>query len=142
MSEDILCHIMTRLSSQLTASSHSEYYLNVLKVSKFWRTILCATGNVEKLNSNSLVRRVKESINELGGLLLNKAIDIELLQQILKYSDEELFHHFDAAVAKNRNKVLGDVIVPMNEIVRLRKICNEFQRQYGTLFKFYSTFCQ
>src|SRR4051812_15296920 len=109
MSEDILYHIMTRLQSQSTASSDSEHYLNILKASNFWNIILRATGNVAKLNSNPFVKNTKTSINELAGLLLEKTIDIQLLQEILEYDDGYLFRHFDAAVAKK--KALGDVIV-------------------------------
>src|ERR1051325_8284071 len=139
MSEDILYHIMTRLQNQPSASDPSEHHLNILKASKFWYTILRATGNVAKLHAHPLVQRVKKSINELGGLLLERTIDIQLLQQILEYSDEKLFQHFDAAVAKE--KALGDVIVSRDEIKILRKICTNYQRQLDILFKFYSEFC-
>src|SRR3954467_1265327 len=136
MSEDILYHIMTRLSGQLTVSSPSEYYLNILKESKFWRIILCATGNVENLSSNLIVKHVKESIDELGELILNKEIDVKLLQQLLKYSDEELFYHFDAAVT--RKSTLG---VSRNKIANLRKTCDDFHHQFDMLFKFYERYC-
>ncbi|CAI2175255.1 8942_t:CDS:2 [Funneliformis geosporum] len=69
MSEEILYYIMIRLQSQSFTSS--KIPLNVLKAT---------------------------SINELGGLLLKKTIDIRLLQQLLKYSDDELFSHFDATI--------------------------------------------
>ncbi|PKC00365.1 hypothetical protein RhiirA5_505219 [Rhizophagus irregularis] len=127
MSEDILYHIMTRLQNQSTASSVSEHYLNALKASNFWNIILRANVNVAKLNSNPFVKNTKTYINELAGLLLEKTIDIQLLQQILEYNDEYLFRHFDAAVAKK--KALGDVIVSRDEIAKLRKICNNYQTQ-------------
>jgi hypothetical protein len=139
MSEDILYHIMIRLQSQSTASSDSEHYLNILKASNFWNIILRATGSVEKLNSNPFVKNIKKSINELAGLLVDKTIDVHLLQQILKYNDEYLFRHFDAAVAKK--KALGDVIVSRDEIAKLRKICNNYQIQLDVLYKFYCEFC-
>src|SRR5437870_5693576 len=125
MSEDLLYNIMTRLQSQSAAPSPSEYHLNILKASKFWIIILRATGSVAKLNSNSFVKRVKTSITELGGSLLEKTIDIQLLQKILEYSDDKLFQHFDAAVVKK--KTLGDVVVPREEITKLRKLCNNYQ---------------
>ncbi|PKC60440.1 hypothetical protein RhiirA1_539838, partial [Rhizophagus irregularis] len=139
MSEDILYHIMTRLQNQSTASSASEYYLNTLRASNFWNIILRANGSVAKLISNPFVRNTKTFINELAGLLLEKTIDIQLLQQILEYSDEYLFQHFDAAVAKK--KALGDVIVSRDEIAKLRKICNNYQIQLDVLAKFYNGFC-
>src|SRR5688572_15647040 len=117
MSEDILCHIMTRLQSQPSAPSPSEQHLNILKDSSFWKIILHATGSVEKLHSNPFVKFIKMTINELAALLLEKMIDVQLLQQILEYSDEKLFQHFDAAVPKKKS--LGDVIVP-KEIAKLR----------------------
>jgi hypothetical protein len=91
MSEDILCYIMTRLQMQ---SDTLEHHLNILKDFKFWNIILHATGNVAKLNSNPLVKRIKTSISELDN---EKAIDLQLLQQTLEYSDENLFQKFDAA---------------------------------------------
>ncbi|PKY42427.1 hypothetical protein RhiirA4_397377 [Rhizophagus irregularis] len=139
MSEDILCHIIARLQSQSTVSNSSENHLNILGASKFWNIILRATGNVEKLHSNAFVQRVKMSINELGGLLREKTIDIQLLQQLLKYSDDQLFKHFDSAVSKK--KALGDVIVSRDEITKLRELCNNYQLKLNTLFKFYSGFC-
>ncbi len=142
MCEDILYHIMTRLQGQSTASSPSEYHLNILKATEFWNIILRATGSVSKLNSNSFVKRTKASINELGGLLLEKTIDMKLLQQLLEYSDEKLFQHFDSAVSKKKN--LGDMIVSREEIAKLRRLCENYQhdqRILDILVKFYSEFC-
>jgi hypothetical protein len=139
MSEDILYHIMTRLQRQSTASSDSEHYLNILKASNFWNIILRATGSVAKLNLNPFVINTKASITELAGLLVEKTIDIHLLQQIIEYNNEYLFRHFDAAVAKK--KALGDVIVSRDEIAKLKKICNNYQIQLDMLSKFYSRFC-
>ncbi|GBC14823.1 hypothetical protein GLOIN_2v1781959 [Rhizophagus irregularis DAOM 181602=DAOM 197198] len=139
ISEDILYHIMTILQSQSTVSSASEHYLNILKASKFWNIILRAIGNVAKLNSNPFVKIIKMSINELAGFLLEKTIDVQLLQKILEFNDEYLFRHFDAAVAEK--KALGDVIVSRDEIAKLRKICNNYQNQLDVLSKFYNGFC-
>src|SRR6266542_2091485 len=141
MCEDILCHIMTKLQlqSQSIATIPSEFHLNILRASRFWKIIFHATGSVGKLNSNSFVNKVKASISELGGSLLKKTIDITLLQQLLQYSDEELFYHFDAAVAKK--KTLADVIVSREEIATIRMECNDFQHKYDILFKFYGRFC-
>src|SRR6266542_1325078 len=139
MSEDILYHIMTRLQGQLTALSLSEYHLNILKATRFWNVVLCATGSVLKLHSNPFFKRIKASVNELGGLLLEKTIDIKLLQQLLEYSDEKLFQHFDSAVAKEKN--LGDVIVSREEIAKLRRLCENYQLKLDILFKFYCGFC-
>src|SRR6266536_6345403 len=139
MSEDILYHIMTRLQNQSSASNPSEHHLNILGASQLWNTILRATGNVAKLHSNPFVKRVKTSINELGGLLREKTIDIQLLQQLLECSNEKLFQHFDSAVSKK--KAIGDVIVSRDEIAGLRKLCGNFQIQLDVLFKFYTDFC-
>jgi hypothetical protein len=136
MSEDILYHIMTVLQSQSTASSDSEHHLNILKASNFWNIILRATGSVAKLNSNPFVKNTKTFINELAGLLIEKTIDVHLLQQILEYNDKYLFRHFDA-----KKKALGDVIVSRDEIAILRKICNHYQIHLDILSKFYSGFC-
>ncbi|GBC14841.2 hypothetical protein GLOIN_2v1788049 [Rhizophagus irregularis DAOM 181602=DAOM 197198] len=139
MSEEILCHIMNRLQSQFTASNPSEFHLNILGASEFWRIILSATGDVTKLHCNPVVKRVKASINELGVLLREKTVNIQLLQQLLEYKNEKLFQHFNAAVSKKKN--IGDVIVSRDEIAELRKLCNNFQTQLEVLFKFYTNFC-
>ncbi|RGB33408.1 hypothetical protein C1646_816080 [Rhizophagus diaphanus] len=141
MSEDILYHIMNILQSQSTVSNASEHYLNILKTSKFWNIILRATGSVAKLNTNPFVNNIKTSINELAGFLLEKTIDVQLLQQILEYNDEYLFRHFDAAVAKKKVLSLGYVIISREEIAKLRKICNNYQVQLDVLSKFYNGFC-
>ncbi|POG65439.1 hypothetical protein GLOIN_2v424565 [Rhizophagus irregularis DAOM 181602=DAOM 197198] len=130
---------MNRLQSQFTASNPSEFHLNILGASELWRIILCATGDVTKLHSNPFVKRVKASINELGGLLREKTVDIQLLQQLLECKNERLFQHFGAAVSKKKN--IGDVIVSRDEIAELRKLCNNFQTQLDVLFKFYTDFC-
>jgi len=80
------------------------------------------------------------SINELGRLFLEKTIDMKLLQQLLEYSDEKLFQLFDLAVTKKR-KNLGDVIVPRDEIEKLRNLYENYQHKLDLLFKFYIGFC-
>ncbi|RIA89917.1 hypothetical protein C1645_805996 [Glomus cerebriforme] len=135
MSENILYHIMTRLQSQSSDSNPSEHHLNILEASKFWNIILRATGNVAELHSNPFVQRVKMYINELGVLLREKTIDIQLLQQLLEHSNEKLFRHFDAAVSKK------NAIISRDEIEELRKLCANFQIQLDVLFKFYNGFC-
>ncbi|GES90916.1 hypothetical protein GLOIN_2v1785271 [Rhizophagus clarus] len=139
MSEEILCHIMNRLQSQFSASNPLEQHLIILRASEFWRFILRATGEVAKLHSNPVVKRVKASINELGGLLREKTVDMQLLQQIFECTNEKLFQHFDAAVSKKKD--IGEVIVSRKEIAELRQICNNFETQLDVLFKFYTDFC-
>ncbi|PKY58673.1 hypothetical protein RhiirA4_412204, partial [Rhizophagus irregularis] len=90
---------MNRLQSQFTTSNPSEFHLNILGAGELWKIILCATGDVTKLHSNPLVKRVKASINELSGLLREKTVDVQLLQQLLEYKNEKLFQHFAAAVS-------------------------------------------
>jgi hypothetical protein len=130
---------MTRLQSQSTASSDSEHYLNILKASNFWNIILRATGSVAKLNSNPFVKNIKMSINELAELLLERTIDIQLLQHILEYTDEYLFRHFDSTTAEKQS--IGDIIVSRDEIAELRKVCDNYLIQLDALFKFYNGFC-
>ncbi|UZO04042.1 uncharacterized protein OCT59_024441 [Rhizophagus irregularis] len=139
VSEEILYHIITRLQNQSSASDPSEYHLNILRASQFWSIILRSTGNVTKLHSNPFVQRVKMSINKLGELLREKTIDMQLLQQLLDFSDERLFQHFDAAVSEK--KAIVDVIVSQDEIEEIRKLCGNFQLQLDILFKFYNEFC-
>jgi hypothetical protein len=138
MSEEILYYILDKLQSQSSASN-PQFYLYILKTEQFWNIILRATGNVKKLHSNPYIQHVKMSINELGVLLREKTIDVQLLQQLFEYSDEKLFQIFDAAVAKK--KVLGDVIFSRDEIAKLRKLCENYQLQLDILYKFYNGFC-
>ncbi|CAI2166607.1 8415_t:CDS:2 [Funneliformis geosporum] len=132
MCEEILCHVMIKLQNKSIASSRSEHHLNTLNDRKFWNVILCATGSVENLNLNSYVKHIKASIYELGKLLIERTIDIKSLQQILKYSDEELFKHLNAT---------SGVVISLDEIVRVRELCHNFQLQSDILFKFYERFC-
>ncbi|CAB5385540.1 unnamed protein product [Rhizophagus irregularis] len=85
------------------------------------------------------MKNIKTSINELAGLLIERTIDLKLLQQILKYDDEYLFRHFDSAVPKK--KALGDVVVSRDEIETLRKVYDYYQIKLDMLSKFYSIFC-
>ncbi|GBC06549.1 hypothetical protein RclHR1_06900002 [Rhizophagus clarus] len=140
MSEAVLCHIITILQNQLSvANNPSEHHLNILRASEFWRIIFRATGEVAKLHSNPFVKHVKESINELGGLLCEKTVNMQLLQQLLECTDERLFQHFDAAISKENS--IEDVIVSRYEIVELRKLYNNFKTKLDVLFKFYTDFC-
>ncbi|PKY26550.1 hypothetical protein RhiirB3_513718 [Rhizophagus irregularis] len=136
ISEDILYYIMTYLQK---ASKTSGHHNTILKYSNFWNIILRATGSVTKLNSNPFMKNIKTSINELAGLLIERTIDLKLLQQILKYDDEYLFRHFDSAVPKK--KALGDVVVSRDEIETLRKVYDYYQIKLDMLSKFYSRFC-
>src|SRR6266536_6093501 len=99
MSEDILYHIMTKLESL--------EQFDILKENKFWNIILNATGSVTKLNSNPFVKCAKTSINKLDGLIPEKTINLQLLQQTLEYSNEKLFQQFDVT-AVVKKKALGD----------------------------------
>src|ERR1043166_3927837 len=110
MCDDIfhIMNVMSRLQCQLITNP-SELHLNIFKTREFWSTVLRDTGSTAKPNSNSLVERVRMSINELGRLFFERTIDIQLLQQILECSDsdEKIFQLFDAAAVKN--KALGGV---------------------------------
>ncbi|GES73776.1 hypothetical protein GLOIN_2v432849 [Rhizophagus clarus] len=139
MSEEILCHIMNRLQIQFPASSPSEQHLNILKANKFWKVILCATGEVSRLYSNPFVTRVRASINELGELLHEKMVDMQLLQALMVYNNETLFQHFNATILKEKG--IGYEIVSRYEIVELRKLYNNFKTKLDVLFKFYTDFC-
>jgi hypothetical protein len=147
MSEDILCHIITILQNQLSAFTSSRHHLNILKANKFWSVILCADGYVEKLNSHPFIKRVRESISELGLLFVEKRINIQLLQQLFEYfdySDKKIFRHF--CVAGNKSFlgdiiVFRDVIVTRDEIAKIRKLYGEYRLRLVTLLSFYTGFC-
>ncbi|GES73767.1 hypothetical protein GLOIN_2v1785271 [Rhizophagus clarus] len=128
MSEEILCHIMTILQNKLSATNPSKHHLNILGTSNLWNIILRATGEVMKLHSNPFVKRVRESINELCRLFREKMFDMQLLQQLLEYSDEKLLQHFDKVVSKKKN--IDDVLLQRFDIT-----------QFDILLKFYTDFC-
>ncbi|RIA80402.1 hypothetical protein C1645_882190 [Glomus cerebriforme] len=138
--EDMICYIMFILKTKSTISDPSEQHLSILKSHKFWNIILNATGNVKRLKSNSYVQHIQMSIAELNRLLLEKTIDIKLLNQILEYSDEYLSQHFSMLKTFNM-KAMNDIIT-QDEIVVLRIIINEdYANRLDQLIKFYEEFC-
>ncbi|CAI2172422.1 14093_t:CDS:2 [Funneliformis geosporum] len=127
--EDILCHIMFILRNQLPIS---ERHLSILKSSQFWITILSATGSNANLRSNSLVQQVQTSIVELDRMLLEKTIDMQLLQQILEYSDDMLSQHFKAAIKGDRE---------ITTFKPFRKLYLDYKDRIAQLSDFYKEFC-
>ncbi|CAB4393294.1 unnamed protein product [Rhizophagus irregularis] len=138
MSEDILYHIMTILQDQSSAFTSSQHHLNILKASKFWNVVLCAGGSVAKLNSHPFIKYIKESINEIGLLFAEKMIDMQLLQQLLEYSDKKLFKHFYSTSKKD---FLGGIIATRDEIAKIRKLYDNYRFQNTILLTFYTEFC-
>ncbi|GBB88978.1 hypothetical protein RclHR1_01560014 [Rhizophagus clarus] len=94
ISEDILSYIMTKLQKKSEILGHYD----ILKDDKFWNIILHATGSVKKLNSNPFIKHAKTSIEKLGGLFLEKTVDLYSLQQTLEYSDEKLFQQLSMMI--------------------------------------------
>ncbi|UZO02840.1 uncharacterized protein OCT59_021318 [Rhizophagus irregularis] len=131
MCEDILCYIMTRLQHYL-----SDQYINIMNSRKLWVIILNATGNIEKLRANAYIQRIKTSITELNRLLLEKRINMRLLQLLLEYSDEQIFQYFEETIGKNKS--MDDVIISQEEIAELRKY---FQLEIEMFIKFLDKFC-
>src|ERR1043166_376597 len=129
MSEDILCYIMTILQNQSDALDHR---LNILKYSKFWDVILNATGSVAELNSNPLVKRVKMSINELG------VKNLQLFQQTLEHSDENLFQQFDEAVIKKKGGVSRDGITSFFDDEYMNNDINNLSESKPSVFSMVS----
>jgi hypothetical protein len=129
MCEDILCYIMTRLQA-------SEQHINIMKSRKLWVIILNATGNVENLYANSYFKHVQSSITELNRLLLEKTINMRLLQSLLEYSNEQIFKYFEETIGKDKS--IDDVIISQDEIAELRKY---FQLEFEMLIKFVDKFC-
>ncbi|PKC60155.1 hypothetical protein RhiirA1_540035, partial [Rhizophagus irregularis] len=138
MSEDILYHIMTILQDQSSAFTSSQHHLNILKASKFWNVVLCAGGSVAKLNSHPFIKYIKESINEIGLLFAEKMIDMQLLQQLLEYSDKKLFKHFYSTSKKD---FLGGIIATRDEIAKIRKLYDNYRFQNTILLTIYTEFC-
>ncbi|RIA82803.1 hypothetical protein C1645_834786 [Glomus cerebriforme] len=68
------------------------------------------------------------SVNELGGLLHEKSIDMQLLKQILKYSDEQLFKHFDAEDASTTKvEYITQKLIPII-FKKYDIICEKFKK--------------
>ncbi|PKY55213.1 hypothetical protein RhiirA4_448306, partial [Rhizophagus irregularis] len=139
MIEDTLCYILDGLQRKSNLSDTSEQYLNIIKFGKFWILILNATGSVEKLNGNSYFKHIQISTVKINRLLIEKSINIQLLQQILKYSDEQLFQYLNEAIGKKKS--LDEVIVTQGEIANLRKLCHNYELKLNQLFKFYNELC-
>ncbi|PKY15767.1 hypothetical protein RhiirB3_477838 [Rhizophagus irregularis] len=76
---------------------------------------------------------------KINRLLIEKSINIQLLQQLLKYSDEQLFRYLDETIGKKKS--LGEVIVTQGEITNLRKLCHNYELKLNQLLKFYNELC-
>ncbi|UZO21060.1 uncharacterized protein OCT59_013464 [Rhizophagus irregularis] len=139
MIEDTLCYILDGLQRKSNLSDTSEQYLDIIKFGKFWILILNATGSVEKLNENSYFKHIQMSTVKINRLLIEKSINIQLLQQLLKYSDEQLFRYLDETIGKKKS--LGEVIVTQGEITNLRKLCHNYELKLNQLLKFYNELC-
>ncbi|GES94812.1 hypothetical protein GLOIN_2v1481157 [Rhizophagus clarus] len=139
ISEDVLCYILDELQNRSNLSDASEQYLNIIKSMKFWILILNATGSVERLNKNSFFKHIQMSTIKLNRLLLEKSINVQLLQQLLKYSDEQLFQYLDEVIG--RKKSLDEVVVSQDEIEKLRKLCHDYELKLNQLLKFYNELC-
>ncbi|GES94841.1 hypothetical protein GLOIN_2v1778799 [Rhizophagus clarus] len=134
MCENILCYIILILQNQSTVFNNpTEEYLSILKHSKFWYTILNAIGSVEKFSQNSYLQHIRMSIYELNNLLLEKTINLQLLKQILEYSDDYLSNHF--TVLKTTN------IITQDEFVVIRLLYDDHSNRLDQLNKFYQEFC-
>ncbi|CAB4390800.1 unnamed protein product [Rhizophagus irregularis] len=138
MIEDILCYILDELQRKSNVSDASEQYINIIKSSKFLILILNSTGSVERLNANSYLQHIQMSIVELNSLLIEETINLQLLQQLLKYSDEQLFQYFDEIIGK---KSLGHLIISRDEIAKLRKLYHDYELKLDQLLKFYNNHC-
>ncbi|RGB41976.1 hypothetical protein C1646_791690 [Rhizophagus diaphanus] len=138
MIEDILCYILDELQRNTNVSGASEQYMSIIKSSKFLILILNSTGSVERLNANSYLQHIQMSIIELNRLLIEKTINLQLLQQLLKYSDEQLFQYFDEIIGK---KSLGHLTISQDEIAKLRKLYHDYELKLDQLLKFYNNHC-
>ncbi|CAB4443923.1 unnamed protein product [Rhizophagus irregularis] len=139
--EDIICYIITRLQGQLLPESvDSEPYLNVIqsiRYNEFWFLILNATGSVEKLSANSCIQSLQMSITKLNGSLLEKMVNMQLLQRLLENNtDERLFQYFNNTIGRN-----STLVVSQDKIAEIRKLYLDHKNQLGQLLKFYSEFC-
>ncbi|GBB98972.1 hypothetical protein RclHR1_03380014 [Rhizophagus clarus] len=143
MCEEILCYIMFTIQNQMFLSDTLEEYLSIIKSSRFWIIMLNATGNVENLKENPYYRRIKMATIELNRLLLEKTINMRLLQQILDFSDEQLFRYFHDTIGEDNkeNNFFDDVIISKDEILILRELYNDYEIQLNQLLDFYNGFC-
>ncbi|GBC45554.2 hypothetical protein GLOIN_2v1778786 [Rhizophagus irregularis DAOM 181602=DAOM 197198] len=138
MCEDILCYIMFTLQNQTFMIDILEVYLSIIKSSRFWIIILNATGNVENLKASPYYQYIKMSTFELNKLLLEKSLNMRLLQQLLDFSDEQLFRYFREVIRENNG---NNMIISKNNITTLRDLYNDFELQLNQLLDFYNGFC-
>ncbi|PKY44126.1 hypothetical protein RhiirA4_442952 [Rhizophagus irregularis] len=138
MCEDILCYIMFTLQKQTFMTDILEVYLSIIKSSRFWIIILNATGNVENLKASPYYQYIKMSTFELNKLLLEKSLNMRLLQQLLDFSDEQLFRYFREVIRENNG---NNMIISKNNITTLRDLYYDFELQLNQLLVFYNGFC-
>ncbi|CAG8477178.1 1481_t:CDS:10, partial [Racocetra fulgida] len=132
-SEDILCHIMTRLQSTFDSQTFSEnFHLSLLNSGNFWIQILKATGSVDKLHSHPQINEVRNAISHLTEILSEESISISLLQELLNKDDNFLLTYFGFAIIPSINK---NILTNIREKYRIYGLGLDY------LNSFYTEFC-
>lgn len=124
-------------------SSHSEsfsssFHRSLLESAKFWIVLLRATGSVDKLHNHPHVNEKRNAISDLAEKVIEKNIDIGLLQTLLKSEDDFLFDYFDSAILK---KDLSSVVVTKEDLRKVRKEFQDYEQTLDTFHSYYVNFC-
>ncbi|CAG8663413.1 4922_t:CDS:2, partial [Racocetra persica] len=136
-SEDILCHIMTRLQSTFDSQTFSEnFHLSLLNSGNFWIQVLKATGSVDKLHSHPQINEVRNAISHLTEILSEESISISLLQELLNKDDNFLLTYFGFAIMKEGLPSINkDILTNIREKYRIYGLGLDY------LNSFYTEFC-
>ncbi|CAG8759712.1 20936_t:CDS:2, partial [Cetraspora pellucida] len=142
ISENLLCHIMTCLESHTSQINSTEQQLDLIKHANFWRVIFDARGNVAILHKHSYATKIRTTISNLAGSIVDKTIDIKTLQAILsKHDDRQLSECLNVLHSPNAKKTFQSVIISENNILAVRNECKTYESRLRCLKAFYRTFC-
>ncbi|CAG8479091.1 963_t:CDS:10 [Gigaspora margarita] len=136
-SEDVLCHIMTRLQTSFASQNFSDnFHLSLLKFGEFWIQLLKATGSVDKLHSHPQINEVRNAISHLAENLIEESINIYLLQELLKKDDDFLLTYFGFAIMREGlSSINKDILTNIREKYRI------YELGLDHLNSFYTEFC-
>ncbi|CAG8500146.1 9201_t:CDS:10 [Diversispora eburnea] len=136
--ENILCHIMTCTQKSFHDEFSSDFHRSLLEKAKFWIVLLRLKGSVKKFQVHPHITEIREAIFDLAEKIVEKNIDIHLLQTLLRYDDNFLFDYFDSAVFVND---LSSIVITKYDLKKVRKEFQNYEETLDIFYSFYVKFC-
>ncbi|CAG8434051.1 10722_t:CDS:10 [Ambispora gerdemannii] len=135
--EEILFYIMTQLQRKIPDLLIGDIipdnlHIVLLDSSNFWVVILQASGTVKRLHSHVHIRKVVNAIVQLTEMLQKSNINISLLRNVLKYSNQRLLRYLGAVKQSS---------ITEKYLNAIREDCLAYERKLRQLNNFYTHFC-